>query len=88
MEAEFDHIQNVRFPSSETSRMYDSKGNVMHCKCGNPAAGGVFGKNSFKCWCAECNPNKGSCVEFIYKEPDRDDLKFKIALEICEGKKD
>jgi hypothetical protein len=55
--------------------MYDSSGNQMLCKCGEPACLGIIGKEAFVVYCLDCDP---------YKMPEAYKLVYIPPPEICE----
>lgn len=67
--------------------LYNSSNEIMHCKCGKPAGGGVFGHEAFQVWCSDCDPNCKISAEFIYREPNKENPKYKEALKVCESQK-
>ena len=69
MQEEWGSSQPIRFLDPDSVRMYDTEGNVMLCKCGKPAGGGVFGKEAFQVWCTDCAPLSKTDAKFIYKKP-------------------
>lgn len=64
--------------------MYDYKGKLVLCKCGNKATGGMIGKEAFVSWCKECDPNKSayeSSHKLIYSPPEKyEDVTIKIDI--------
>lgn len=60
----------VNFMNAENAFMYDRHGNVMYCKCGKSASGGLVGRDSSKIWCEDCSPYKDAWVaDFVYRPP-------------------
>ena len=61
----------MKTKKDDLSAMYDSAGNVICCKCGNPAGSGVFGKDAYQLWCTDCSPmsNASKANRFVYKKP-------------------
>ena len=66
---EYGSYGNIRFLHPESSKMCDSDGEIVLCKCGKPAGGAIMGKEAFIAWCTDCNPNNNFSAEFIYKPP-------------------
>ncbi len=56
LECEFGCTGPPMFPSKGSVHLYDSKGNIAKCKCGNDAAGSIIGKNAYIHYCNECSP--------------------------------
>lgn len=53
---EFGGTSQVRFPSPNSARMYDTEGNIVLCKCGKPAGSGAYGREAYIAWCEDCCP--------------------------------
>ena len=74
MESEFGSFSPISFPNMSHAMMYDKKGSVLMCKCGNYASGGAFGKESFITWCIQCSPmEKIEPAKLIYRPQKVDD---------------
>ena len=52
--SEFGSVGNIRWPTADNVKMYDSDGNEMICKCGKPATCGIAGRNSYLAQCSDC----------------------------------
>lgn len=60
---------NIRWLHLDQAILYDRDGEIVRCKCGNPAGMGIFGKEAFVARCADCAPMSKKSVEFVYKDP-------------------
>lgn len=52
---EYGWSPNVRFLELKRVHMYDSKGNIVYCKCGKEASMALIGKKSHIALCSECS---------------------------------
>ena len=55
--------------------MRDSEGNIIKCKCGNPAGSGIIRKESYMAWCSDCSPYKDEPeAKLVYNPPYYDEF--------------
>lgn len=69
-EIEYGSSQQFRVLNFENSRMYDSEGKVVLCKCGKPVGSAAIGKEAFVAWCEDCSPTPKYDPKFVYKVSD------------------
>ncbi len=59
-----------------TALMYDSEDNIIKCPCGNPASGGVIGKDAYKAFCSGCSPLEDYEAKLVYVTPSETECKI------------
>lgn len=48
--------------------LYDSKGNIVLCPCGNPCETAIIGKEAYAAYCEKCSPIPTQEVKIIYRD--------------------
>lgn len=56
LECEYGLAEPVRFLGPGDVTMYDGNGEMVYCKCGEPATESIIGKECYVNFCSKCSP--------------------------------